>query len=452
MEVDIIIKNGKIVTPSSIVEAGIAIDKGRFVAIAEEQNLPTAREVVNAKGNYILPGIIDEHVHTLDMGMAETNENFITGSMAAAAGGVTTVFEMPLCIPATTTLRAFQQKREVADKKFIVDFAFWGGAVPGNIDEIPKMVDAGAIGFKAMMAGSVPGVFEVLDDGMLLDAFRMIADCESVATVHAENEVILNHLMKKMKAESKKDIHAFFEACPVLEEVEAISRAAMLAEEARCRLHIVHVSCPQGVEIVYKRREEGREITCETGPHYLALSQEDGDRLGPYLKFAPPVRSKEETEKLWEQLAEGKIEALGSDHGPHPKENKEKGWADIWEAGNGAIALESFLPVLLSEGVNKGRISIQNLVSLVCENPAKLFGIYPQKGTIQVGSDADLVIVDMNKEGVIDAQKFHSLHKHSPFDGLEIKGMPVLTMVRGKVVAEEGNVTGEPGYGKFVRP
>ncbi|MBW2122689.1 MAG: amidohydrolase family protein, partial [Deltaproteobacteria bacterium] len=369
MQVETRIINGKIVTPSAIVEAGIAIENGKFVAIADDRSLPKARKTLDAEGRYILPGIIDEHVHTLDMGMAETNENFITGSMAAAAGGVTTVCEMPLCIPATTSLEAFQEKRNVADKKFIVDFAFWGGAVPGNLDEIPKMVDAGAIGFKAMMAGSVPGVFEVLDDGMLLDAFRKIADCGSVATVHAENEVIINHLMNKLRTEGRKDIHAFFEACPVLEEVEAISRAAMLAEEARCRLHIVHVSCPQGVEIIYRRREGGQEITCETGPHYLALCQEDGDRLGPYLKFAPPVRSREETEKLWEQVAKGQVEALGSDHGPHPKENKERGWADIWQAGNGAIALESFLPVLLSEGVNKGRISIQNLVSLVCENP-----------------------------------------------------------------------------------
>ena len=314
------------------------------------------------------------------------------------------------------------------------------------------MVDAGVIGFKGMMAGSVPGVFEVMDDGMFLDAFRMIGECGSLATVHAENEAIISHLQARLRAEAKNDIYAYFEGSPVIQELEAISRAAMLAHEMNCRLHVVHVSCPRGVDLIASKREDGQEITCETGPHYLALSQEDGERLGPYLKFAPPVRTKAETEILWGQLAKGKILTLGSDHGPHPKENKEKGWTNIWEAGNGAIALETFLPVMLSEGVNKGRISIQQLVSLMSENPARLFGIYPQKGAIQVGSDADLVIVDMNREYTIDAQKFHSLHKHSPFDGLQARGIPVLTMVRGTVVAEEGNVMGEPGYGKFVRP
>jgi dihydroorotase-like cyclic amidohydrolase len=206
------------------------------------------------------------------------------------------------------------------------------------------------------------------------------------------------------------------------------------------------------VDLINQRRERGQRLSCETGPHYLTLSREDGEKLGPYLKFAPPIRSKAEREQLWRQLTEGKIESLGSDHGPHTKENKEKGWTNIWEAGNGLLGLETFLPIMLSEGINKGRISIQRLVSVMCENTAKLFRIYPQKGVIEVGSDADLVIVDLDKEYVIDAKKFHSLHKHSPFDGWKMKGMPILTMVRGEVVAEDGEIVGRPGYGRFVRP
>lgn len=452
MEVDVAIKNGRIVTPSCILEAGIAIDKGKFVAIARDQELPAARKVIDARGNFVLPGVVDEHVHILDMGLAETNEDFITGSTAAAVGGVTTVCEMPVVVPSTISLEAFEEKKEVASKKFLVDFALYGGVVPGNVDEIPKMVKAGAIGFKAMMAGSVPGFFEILDDGMLLEAFQVIADCGSVITVHAENEAIINYLESKLKAVGRKDIRAFFESRPVIQEVEAISRAAMLAKEAGCHLHIVHVSCPQGIDLIYQKKNEGQLITSETGPHYIVLSQDDADRLGPYIKFAPPARSKSETEQLWQQLAAGKIDAIGSDHGPHPKENKEKGWANIWDAGNGAIAVETMLPVMLSEGVNKSRISIQKLVSLICENPARLFGIYPQKGVIQVGSDADLVIVDMDKDYVIEAEKLHSKHKHTPYDGLKVKGAPVLTMVRGEVIVEDGKVFGKPGYGKFVTP
>jgi len=452
VEIDVVIKSGKIVTPHSIVEGGVGIDRGKFVAIAKDEDLPNAKKVIDARGNFVLPGVVDEHVHILDMGLAETNENFITGSTAAAVGGVTTVCEMPVNVPSTISLEAFEEKKEVALKKFLVDFALYGGAVPGNVDQIPKMVKAGAIGFKAMMAGSVPGYFEILDDGMLLEAFNAIADCDSVMTVHAENEAIINHLENKLKAEGRKDIRAFFESRPVIQEVEAISRATMLAKETGCHLHIVHVSCPQGIDLIYRKKVEGQLLTCETGPHYLVLSQDDADRLGPYLKFAPPARSKPETEQLWQQLADEKIDALGSDHGPHPKENKEKGWANIWDAGNGAIAVETMLPVMLSEGVNTGKISIQRLVSLICENPAKIFGIYPQKGVIQVGSDADVVIVDKEKESVIEAKKLHSLHKHTPYDGLKVRGMPVLTMVRGEVIVENGEVIGKPGYGKFVTP
>jgi allantoinase len=452
MKVDVVIKNGKIVTGDSIVDAGIAVKDGKIVAIATDATLPEAKKTIDAKGNYIIPGVIDEHVHILDMDLADTDENFVTGSTAAAVGGITTVCEMPLGVPSTTTLEVLERKKEIAAGKFLVDYAFWGGVVPGNIDEIPKMVDAGVIGFKGMMSGSVPGVFEVLDDGNLLDSFRKIAECNSIATVHAENDAIINHLQAKLKAEGKNDIFAYFEGSPVIQEVEAISRAAMLANEANCQLHIVHVSCPQGVDLITKRREDGQNITCETGPHYLALSQEDGKKLGPYLRFAPPVRKKADTDVLWRRLEQGKILTMGSDHGPSPKEFKEKGWANIWDTGNGAIALETFLPIMLSEGVNKGRISIQQLIALLCENPAKLFGIYPEKGVIQVGSDADLVMIDLERDWKIDAKKFHSMHKHSPFDGWDIKGKPIMTMVRGKVVAEDGEAIGEPGYGRFVRP
>jgi allantoinase len=449
MQVDMVVKSGKIVTSNSTIEAGVAIDKGKFVAIAKDGNLPVANKVIDAKGNLILPGVIDEHVHFLDMESTDY-EDYVTGSTAAAVGGVTMVIDMPLCIPATVSLETFEEKKEVAMKKFLIDFALYGGAVPGNVDEIPKMAKAGAIGFKAMMAGSVPGFFEMLDDGMLVDAFKTIADCGSVIALHAENDAIINYLEKKFKTAGRKDILAFFESRPVMQEVEAISRAIMLAQETKCHLHIIHVSCPQGIDLIYQKKVGGQRITCETGPQYLILSEDDMVRLGPYIKFAPPVRSKPETEKLWHQLAEGKIETLGSDHGPHPKENKEMGWENIWNAGNGALAVETILPLMLSEGVNKNRISIQRLVSVLCENPAKIFGIYPQKGTIQVGSDADLVIADMNKEHVIEAAKLHSKQKHTPFEGLKVKGMPILTMVRGEVIVKDGQVMGKPGYGKFI--
>ena len=451
MGVETVITNGRIVNADSIVEADLFIEKGKIAAVSTGQPLPAAKKVIDAKGAYIIPGVVDEHVHFQDMERSAVAD-FTESSIAAAAGGVTTVMEMPLTVPPTTTLQAFEQKKAVAEKKFVVDFALYGGAVPGNLDELPKMVKAGAVGFKAMMAGSVPGLFEILDDGLLLDAFRVIAEYRSVITVHAENEAIVNRLEAKLKAAGRKDTRAFFESRPVFQELEAISRAATLAGEAGCRLHVVHVSCPQGIDLIAGKKAEGQRITAESGPHYLFLCEEDADRLGPYVKFAPPARPRNETAKFWKQILDGKIDTLGSDHGAHERENKEKGWADIWQAGNGALGVETMLPMMLSEGVGKGLLSLRQVVSLICTNPAKIFGIYPQKGALHAGSDADLVILDMNRKHTIRAGELRTKQKHTPFDGVTVKGMPVLTMVRGEVVMENGEVVGKPGHGRFVKP
>jgi allantoinase len=431
MTVDMVIEKATVVNHDSTVEADLVIDNGKIIGINRGYTPPSARRIIDARGMHVLPGVVDEHVHLQDMDRSAI-ANFFEGTTAAAAGGVT--------------------KKEAAGKRCIVDFALYGGAVPGNLVELPKMVDAGAVGFKAMMAGSVPGLFEILDDGLLLETMAAIADCESVIALHAENEAIINRLEGGLKRAGKKDIRAFFASRPVIQEVEAISRALMFARETGCRLHVVHVSCPQGIELIQREKEKGRAVYCETGPHYLVLSEEDAERLGPYLKFAPPVRSRTATEALWAKLREDRIDTLGSDHGAHEKENKEKGWGNIWDAGNGALGIETMLPVMLSEGVNKGRISLQQLVSLICTNPARLFGLYPQKGTIQVGSDADLVVVDMKKRHAIRADELHTIQKHTPFDGLSVTGMPVHTIVRGQIVMEDGVVIGKPGYGRFVRP
>lgn len=447
--VELVVKNAKVVTPNGVVETGFAINKGKFVAIAKDEELPQAKKEIDAKGNYILPGIVDEHVHILDMGISQWGD-FAYDSASAAVGGVTTVMEMPLTVPSTTTLDAFLEKKEVASKKFRVDFCMYGGVVPHKYNEVKKMFGAGAIGFKSMMAGSVPGVFEASNDGELLEGFKAIAECNSVITVHCENDAIIDVIEEKLKNAGRKDMKAFFESRPIMQEVDSIARALYWAKIAGCHLHVVHVSCPEGIKIINEAKFKGQNVTCETGPHYLALSEEDGERIGPYMKFAPPARSKKHTEELWRQLARGEIDTLGSDHGPHPKENKEAGWENIWNSGNGAIGLESILPVMLSEGVNKGRISLEKLVQVLCENPAKIFGIYPQKGTIQVGSDADFVVIDLNREYTIDASKFHSVQKHGPFDGFKVKGKPILTIIRGETVAVDGEVISQPGFGKFV--
>lgn len=448
---DVLIKNAKIVSSQEIIEGNLYIRDEKIAAVSKELLDEGAAKVIDAAGKYAMPGVVDEHVHIIDMGQPELGK-YELDSGGAAVGGITTVLEMPLSMPPSTTLENFKKKEERASNAFVVDYGLYGGAVPGNIEEMYKINDAGCIGFKSMMAGSVPGMFDVADDGSLLEIFRAIKAMDSTIGVHAENDALIHIEEQHLKAQGRKDITAYLDSRSEFQENEAVRRAIYLNSDPECRLIIVHASNPGAVDIINQAKAEGHNVHCETGPHYLALCKEDGPKVGPYMKFAPPARDKAQTDILWQQLAEGKIDTIGSDHGGHTKENKEKGWTDIWQAGNGALGLETSLPVMLTEGVNKGRITMQKLVEVMCENPAKLFRIFPKKGTLQVGADADVVLVDLDKEYTVDASKFHSVVKHSPFNGFAVKGAPVLTMVRGTVVAENGEVVAQPGHGKMVWP
>ena len=448
---DLLIKNAKIVSGQGITDGTLYIKDGKIAAVSTELLTEETAKEIDAAGKFVMPGVVDEHVHIIDMGQRELGR-YELDSGSAAVGGITTVLEMPLSNPPSTSLASFKQKEERAAKNFVVDYGLYGGAVPGNLDEMYKMDEAGCIGFKAMMAGSVPGMFEVVDDGQLLDIFRVIKELDSTIGVHAENDALIGRIEGKLKDAGRCDMEAFFASRPIFQENEAIQRAIYLNSDPQCRLLIVHVSNPYGVKMIHDARCQGNNVHCETGPHYLNLCEEYGAKIGPYMKFAPPARSKSLTEMMWQQLALGGIETIGSDHGGHLKENKEKGWQNIWQAGNGALGLETSLPMMLTEGVGKGRITIDKLAEVMCENPAKLFRIYPQKGSLQVGADADIVIVDMDYEYTIDASKFKSYQKHGPFDGFQVKGAPVMTLVRGIVVADHGEVVGKPGYGRMVRP
>lgn len=448
---DVLIKNAKIVSGQGITEGNLYIKNGKVAAISTDLLEAEATKEIDAVGNYAIPGVVDEHVHIIDMGQRELGR-YELDSGSAAVGGITTILEMPLSNPPSTSLEAFRQKEERAANAFLVDYGLYGGAVPGNLEELYKMDEAGCIGFKAMMAGSVPGMFEVVDDGQLLDIFRVIKELNSTIGVHAENDPLIRYFEERLQADGRCDMEAFFASRPIFQENEAIQRAIYLNSDQECRLLIVHVSNPYGVTMIHEARSKGHNVHCETGPHYLNLCEEDGTKIGPYMKFAPPARKKSLTELMWQQLADGKIETIGSDHGGHLKENKEKGWQNIWQAGNGALGLETSLPMMLTEGVGKGKITIEKLVEVMCENPAKLFRIYPRKGSLQVGADADVVLVDMNYEYTVDASKFKSYQKHGPFDGFSIKGAPVLTLVRGHVVADHGQVVGNPGHGQMIRP
>jgi len=447
MVMELVIKNGKIVTPQSTHEGDdIAVEKGKIVAIDRRGSFPEAKEVIDATGKYILPGIIDVHVHFREPGFTY-KEDFETGTMAAAAGGVTTIFDMPNNKPFISTVEAFKQKMEMIRSKAYVDYGLVAAIVQDTIPEIPGLAEAGINVFKIFMGETVGGV-PAPDDGGILKAFKLVAETGLRVGVHAENNAIMDFFKAELQKAGRTDPLAHVEARPNIAEAETIQRAILLAAEAGCKLHIYHMSSKEGVQLVKEAKAKGIQVSAETGPHYLLLDCNYMKKVGSILKMNPPVRSRENGEALWKGLLEGTVEVIATDHSPHSAEEKIK--ENIWEAIPGFTGVETSIPLMLTQ-VNEGRLSINTYVKHASENPARLFNLYPLKGTIQIGSDADFTIVDMGKEGVIQSEKLHSRTKITPFDGWRVKGLPVYTIVRGKVVMKDGEVVGKP-QGEYIKP
>jgi len=442
-----VVTNGKIATSVGVFKAGLAIDGGKIVAVAKDVNLPRADVRINAQEKIVMPGVIDAHTHIYIPKLL--HENFGTGTKAAAVGGVTTVVEMPsLDEWLTTTVRNLLRKKRVGEKEAFVDFALYGGEIQEEKDtlQIADLVREGVVGFKITMGGETA----VKNDGIMIEALRRIAEVGSVATVHAENHELLDYFKRKIVSEGRKDLAAHSDSRPNMVEAEAISRAILYSGAVGNRLHIAHMSTKEGVQLVKQAKSRGVKVTSETCPHYLLFTRDDYVRYGPQIIMNPPLRSKEDVMSLWWALANGLVDNIVTDHCAFYRKEKETGWENISNIPAGIPGLETLVPLMLSEGVNKGRISLQRLVQLLSENPAKIFNLYPRKGTIQIGSDADLVVVDLKKESIISSDILRCIADFTPFEGWRIKGWPLITVVRGTIVAREGEITGSAGFGRFA--
>lgn len=455
--IDLAIKGGKIVTPEGIFKAGIGVKRGEIVTIAKEHSLPPADTVIDVTGNFILPGVIDAHTHLREPGRT-IREDFETGTKAAAASGVTTVFEMPLAIPCVASAEILQQRREIVGKRAVVDFGLYGGAGMHNIDKIPELAESGAIGFKTFLHGPPEGrdiEFEgayATDDGALFEILKAIATTGLVSSIHAENNAIIQFLTQKLKKEGRKDVMAHPDSRPNFVEAETISSVIILANAAGSRLHIAHLSTREGLNLIRQAKVRGQKITVETCPHYLTFTTTVMNKLGPYVKINPPLRSEEDVAELWNGLNDGSIDMIVSDHAPYTREEKDPGWTNIWKAQSGAPTIETLLPLLLNK-VNEGKLTLETLVRVTSERTAQVFGVYPRKGAIRVGSDADFAIIDLNKVVTVDKKTMYSKARElTPYDGWKVRGWPVMTIVRGQVVMKDGDVIGEPGYGEFISP
>ena len=421
-------------------EQDIGVAEGKFVALGKNLS-GSAREEIDAHALTIFPGVIDAHVHFNEPGRTDW-EGFATGSRAAVAGGTTTVFEMPLnAQPPTIDGWSFDLKRAAAEMESFVDFALWGGLVPGNFEQLETLRDRGVIGLKAFMCDSGIDDFPAVNESELRAGMQRAAELGLIVAVHAESQEITQQLTQTRIATGKISVREYLDSRPITAELEAIRRALDLAGETRCRLHIVHLSCGRGVEIVAQARARGVDVSCETCPHSLLLTDDDMEQLGAVAKCAPPLRSSDEQKDLRSRLND--VTTIGSDHSPSPWSMKER--ANFFEAWGGISSCQHLLALLLSASISQTEIE-----RLTSRAVAERFDL-KQKGGIEIGKDADFSLVDLNDEEAVTRESLLYRHRHTPYLGRKLRGRVVRTFLRGQTIFQDGKMTGKP-RGRFVRP
>jgi allantoinase len=450
MHYDLCITNALIADEAGVSRGAIGVRGGKIAALFVDAPDGPAEEQIDAHGRLVLPGLVDVHVHFNDPGRADW-EGFDCGSMGAAAGGVTTVVDMPLNnMPAAVDGPILAAKRAALSDRSVVDYLLWGGLVTDNAATLAAQDTAGAAAYKAFMSNSGIDDFPAVTDGVLLDGLRHAAQVGKLVAVHAESEALTAHLTRQIRATGRTDRRAWLDSRPPFAELEAINRALLLARAAGAHLHVVHVSIAEGIDQIDAARRHRQAVTCETCPHYLVLDEEDFVAIGPTAKCAPPLRSRTNVEALWQRVLAGQVDLVASDHSPCPTADKQRGEQDIWAAWGGITGVQTMLPLLLHEGVYRRGMSLSLLTRLTAANPARLFGLYPRKGTLRPGADADLAIVDLDEEWVVRSDDLFARHKHSPYDGRRLHGRVRATLVRGQVVYRDGAIVAPLGHGRLV--
>ena len=443
---DLVVRGGKVVTAENVIAADIAIEDGRISAIGPD--LPGAAREIDARGLTVLPGVIDIHVHFNEPGRTDW-EGAATGSRALAAGGATLFFDMPLnSSPCTIGPREFDQKRSALENSSITDFALWGGIVPGNLDSLAALAERGVIGFKAFMADSGLPEFPRSDDLTLYEGMREAARLGLPVAVHAEDDELIKSLTARLTAAGLTGIRDYLGSRPVLAEVAAIQRAALLAAETGAKLHIVHVSSGRGVAAAFEARARGADIAIETCPHYLFFTEEDVERIGAAAKCAPPLRNAHERDRLWGAMLRGIVNVVGSDHSPAPPEMKRD--ANFFRIWGGIAGGQSTLSVLLSSGHHERKLPLTRIADLIAAFPARRFHLQ-HKGGIVVGNDADLTLVDLSASYTVEESSLFQRHKMSPYIGKTLQGVIRQTLLRGQPIFVDGKIVAT-GTGKFIRP
>jgi len=456
MSFDTIIRNGSVVTATDTFVADVAISDGKVSAIGSNLPAENASDLIDAAGKLVMPGGIDVHTH-LDMPFGGTTsaDDFETGTRAALFGGTTTLIDFAIQYKGQALRQAFDTWMKKASSKAVCDYAFHcivTDITGGQLSEMNDLVREGVTSFKLFMA--YPGVF-MLDDGSIFKALQTTSHNGGMVCMHAENGSAIDVIVQQALAEGKKSPKYHALTRPTTAEAEATARAIALAEMAGAPIYIVHLSCNDALEKVREARDRGLPVYAETCPQYLYLSIENFDVPGfegaKYV-FTPPLREKWHQEKLWNGLKRDHLQVVSTDHCPFCfKEQKELGKDDFTRIPNGGPGVEHRMSLIFSGGVASGRFSANRFVELVSTTPAKLFGLYPRKGTIAAGSDADIVIFDAKRKHTISAKTHHMRVDYSMFEGIQVTGMPDVVLSRGKVVIRDGKFLGRAGTGEFLR-
>jgi dihydroorotase len=443
---DLVISGATVVTGTATFEGSVAIKDGRIMALGEARAMPAARETFDAAGLHLLPGAIDVHVHFREPGYTH-KEDWQTGTAAAAMGGVTTVFEMPNVDPPTATPAALALKQQAA-KKAHVDYGLYGLLAEDNMDQLEALIQGGVAGFKCFM-GNTFGNLPSPSTGAMLEGFEIIARHGLRIALHAETASIMAWREKRLQAAGRNDPLAHLASRPAVVAVEAVSRAAVLAEWTGARIHILHISSADELRPLREAKARGVDITGETCPHYLLFDEHAYADHRSVIRVNPPVREKRHQSGLWEGLRDGTIDIIATDHAPHAPAEKLRN--DIWTADCGFPGVETQMPLMLTQ-VRSGRLSLSDYVRLTSTSAAKAFGLYPAKGALLPGSDADITLVDLDREDTIAADRFASRSKITPFEGMNVVGLPVHTLVRGRFIMRDRRILGDSkGWGQSVR-
>ena len=452
---DLVIKSDKVFIDGRLIDCWIGVKDGIISTISKEKL--TAEKIIDAKGKIVLPGTVDPHVHIRAPGHDE-RETFESGTKDAASGGVTTVIEMPISTPPPHSPELVQRRMDIASQEVVVDIAFFGAAGTDCLEDIIPCAKSGIVAFKTFLHEAPPGRKEEFigltapNTGDQYELMEKVAKTGIMIGFHAENNDMINKNIARLRSEGKTSPLYHGRSRPPVVEIETVAKILLFAEKIGTKVEICHISTPEVVELVNRAKSKGVYAIAETCPHYLFLNENALEKVGVFAKCNPPLRSEEERVKMWEFVRDGSIDIIGSDHAPYTKEEKERGSEDIFTPPAGFPGLSTRLPLLFT-AVKEGKIRLDKMIELICENPAKIFGFYPQKGTIAVGSDADFVIFDPDKKDIISKDKMFTKCRDSAlvYDGWEVYGKPEKTIVRGNVVFNNGKITVSSGYGEIIK-